>query len=195
MDSPDIEFCENTLLTIIGSSGRNEPINLELFEAAKLKCIEWVKNLPFDIEDIILQSGGSSGIDHLAIILFLEGIDGKKFSGLNLFLPCHFDFINRKFISQSKYTESSSKTLNEIHSRFSFNIQRNTFEDFISIKDEKNVSIQYGMGFYDRNRMLAKQSNITLAMTFGKDKPTDGGTLFTWNLIPGKNKTHISLKV
>lgn len=194
MDSPEIEFYEDTPVTIIGSSGRNEPINLKTYESAKNKCIEYIKSLPVDISDIILKSGGSSGIDHLAVILFLEGIDGKNFSGLNLFLPCPINFESKKFFADNKYTESASKMLNDLHARFSRNISRDTFEDFLQIHNKSNVSIEYGMGFYARNRMLAKVSDTTIAMTFGKGKvPADGGTKYTWDLIKG-TKIHIPLE-
>ncbi len=190
--SPDIEFLDNAPVTIIGSSGRNELISFNIFEDAKNKCIEYLKNLSMDIEDIILQSGGSSGVDHIAVVLFLEGIDGRKFAGLELFLPCKFDFYNKKFLADNKYTESASNTLNELHTKFSVNIKRDSFEDFKKIKDMDNVNIHYGFGFYARNRMLAEKSDTTLAMTFGKNSPNDGGTRYTWDLIKG-TKTHIGL--
>lgn len=196
-ESPDIIIIEEFPVTIIGCSGRNERITLEMYTKAKEECVEYIKSLPYRIEDIILQSGGSSGIDHLAIILFLEGIDGENFRGLNLFLPCQFNFENGEFFHNNKYEESSSKMLNELHKKFSKNIDRDSLKDFKKIKKKKNVNFYYGLGFYARNRMLAKNTNIpestTIAMTYGKgDNPNDGGTRYTWDLIEA-NKKHFTL--
>lgn len=192
---------EKYLVTIIGSSGRTERFNETIFSLAKKDCIEHIKNLPNDIENITLQSGGSSGIDHLAIILYLEGIEHnghiKKFSGLKLYMPCSFDWINRKFTANNTSQASSSKLLNELHATFSKDIRRDTFNDLSVLKDDPNVVFEYGYGFFQRNRALAENSNnncTTIAMTFGSgSNPLDGGTLYTWNLIKG-HKIHIPLK-
>lgn len=195
--SPEIEFVENIYLTIIGCSGRNEKISLETFEKAKQDIKEFIKKQPNDINDIILQSGGSSGIDHLAIVLFLEGIDGKQFAGLRICLPCQFDQNLKKFSFQNKYEQQAAKMLNELHTNFSKNIKRSSFDDIKFLYGKSNVTIEHGLGFYSRNRMLAEYANtpfaITIAMTFSKGNvPNDGGTKYTWDLIKG-NKFHIKL--
>lgn len=181
-------------VNIIGSSGRNDTIDCNIFNKAKQQCINYIKNLECDIGDITLQSGGSSGIDHLAVILFLEGIDNKEFKSLKLFMPCGFD---KKFIAKNIYEKTTCDTLNELHKKFTKEIGQDSINDLNKIINDPRVIFIYGMGFFHRNRLLASSANntssITIAMTFSEnDKPSNGGTNYTWNLIKEK-KIHFTL--
>lgn len=76
----------------------------------------------------------------------------------------------------------------------------NTIDDFkfdsINIKDEKGLILgSCKGGFKNRNTFVA-ESEYLIAFTFGKDKPTDGGTLDEcselWNKCKGK-KIHVDI--
>lgn len=55
-----------------------------------------------------------------------------------------------------------------------------TFDELKRVTEMNNVIVEYFNGFKARNSYVAK-CNLLIALTFGKDKPKDGGTSDTWN--------------
>lgn len=179
----------SVIVSIIGSSGRDNTITAAMFDDAIMNVITCMKQMGVNMEDTILQSGGSSFIDHISIILFLAM--PNKFKGLNIYLPCKFlfDLEVPQFDPNNKY----GYVLNNLHIEFSKIIGRNTFQDFVNISKLENVNIYYGKSFLTRNTDVAK-CDYMIAVTRSKtDKPNDGGTRDCWNKCLHNNKIHIPL--
>jgi len=196
---------KSVIISIIGSSGNKIPLTKDTFSKARDELEKCFLTCGYPLENIILKSGGSSGIDHLAVILFLEGItiskfsgnlketEVKKFKGLVLNFPCGFDVQKEGFYSLNRYDTKAATLLKELHTNFSKEIGRNTIADIDTCIKTQNCFYDSSMGFFRRNDKVAI-ADIIIAMTFATgDKPTDGGTLYTWKKAVSVSKLHISL--
>lgn len=155
---------------------------------AKQKCIDYITSLKIPIPDITLQSGGCSGVDHLAVLLFLEGINGQEFKSLHLYLPASFSVEKQCFVAKNMYQKKAADTLNQLHTKSSL-------KELATVLPLAQITI--GNGFFSRNRKLAESCTHLLALTYAPGNvPDDGGTRYTWNHArhPRHTKrTHISL--
>jgi hypothetical protein len=177
-------------LAIIGLSGRN-PSDAKILDN---KHLEWAQMnvqlyidevLNIDKNKIILVSGGSAWMDHVAIQLFIQG----GYGGLELYLPSEFNVKSKKY----KNTHEGRK-LNELHSACQNKTGLSIFEE-LTYANQKNTNIKIVIkrGFIQRNTLIAKNCDHLLSFTFDKNQPSGGGTLDTWNKVLHENKLHISL--
>lgn len=177
-------------ISIIGSSGSHNKMGL----FSNMKINEMISQVELMISqfglqwnDIELWSGGSSGADHIAVLLALKY--GCK---LKLFLPCNF---NEKFFDNGNYDYKSNcgKLLNELHSQFSNQVCFNTFRQLEIVLSLHTSTCSIHNGFHDRNNFVA-QSDILIAFTPSTtNSPIDGGTLYTWNKSKSLHKIHIKI--
>jgi len=206
-----LEFCvsfaiEMIRLSIIGNSGNKLPLSVNAWKFAKcavqLKIAEILKREGKMRSDIQLQSGGSSGIDHLTLLLFNESFEEKEgsFKACHLYLPSAFQFDDSGgalgFSTTNPYSIAAAATLNRLHGEFStLVLGYNSYDDFIKAKTN-GMTCTIGCGFFARNRMLAAQTDICIALTFGTGaEPKDGGTRYTWSMLAQHAlKIHISLQ-
>ena len=157
---------------IIGSSGRDVHISMELYIKAINKVEEILEQYEDDIE---LISGGSSFMDHIAIEIYNKNLNKYK---LTLYLPSKI--FNHKF---------NIYNLNKYHYLFSKIINKNTIQEIENCNAKKIIK----NGFFARNNEIAKNSNILIALTFGNNnKPNTSGTLYTWKKCMN-TKIHINL--
>ena len=85
-----------TTVSIIGTSGRKESLNLELYKKMILSTKTFLENLNLDY--IILVSGGAAWSDHIAVTLFLNRQNyNLNIKELRLYLPCQFDMETKRF--------------------------------------------------------------------------------------------------
>lgn len=181
-------------LAIIGTSGRspNEKklIDPSHFEFATESVISYIRDvLGLDPFDIILVSGGSAWMDHVAINLYLGG----GFGGLNLYLPSKFDPKQKKFVNTHE-----GRTLNQLHEQFTNKMNLiNSFDDLTKITSrgpKHNIKIQIKRGFLQRNTLIAQNCDHLLAFTFDSDSDSiTGGTKNTWDKTYHPNKVHFNL--
>lgn len=141
----------------------------------------------------IAVSGGSSGIDHAAVCLFLNG-DVEE---LVLCLPC--EFINGKFLDNGQRGTSGwhmnpGYYLNFLHRLFSAAIGRNTLQDLATALSSPKTTVVIEKGFHTRNTKIAQRSDFLFAYTFSTTNvPDDGGTRDTWTKSEPGKRQHVSL--
>lgn len=185
---------EKVRLSIIGTAGRsiNEKklLNLDRFEFATKIVLDYINNeLGLDPFDVILVSGGSSWMDHVAVNLFLGG----GFGGLHLYLPSEFNHKQKKFTNTHE-----GRTLNELHTDFTNSINIiNSFDDLskvITRGPKHGVKITIKRGFFQRNTLVAQNCDHLLAFSFAPDiYSITGGTKNTWDKVKHANKYHYTL--
>lgn len=167
---------------IIGTSGRYGDLTKEIFYKSLTFVDKYIESLKIPKDNITLISGGSSGMDHIAVMLYLQGKSGS----LRIHLPCPVDIKNSRFISTSKYDKSASDTLNTLHGDFSKMIGVDTMKQLCSLYNDRNCVITTSLGFFKRNDIVAKESELLIALSKGRDSPSDGGTKYTWNKNEGR---------
>lgn len=178
-------------LAIIGVSGRN-PLDKKRLEKKHMEYVDstvrsYITNvLNKKPSDVILVSGGSSWMDHVAVQLFLT----KEFGGLELYLPSRFDHKQKQYINTHE-----GRTLNGLHRECAQVTGYDVLMDLTRAVTTKGVKIQIKRGFKQRNTLVAKNCDHLLAFTFDPDGPIEGGTLHTWTKTPHLNKLHFDLSV
>lgn len=170
-------------ISIIGSSGSKGMDIFNNFNDIYSRVADKIEEIYNENEDITIVSGGSSGIDHIAVMICLK-YDLK----LKLYLPCEFN--DDKFYDNGNYNYryNNGKLLNKLHSDFSKIIGKNTLEQIKKVLKIKENSYEVYEGFLNRNKYVAK-SDIIIAAT--KNSTIDGGTGHTYNLAKTKNKIHL----
>ena len=180
-------------IAIIGSSGSYGKMVMftgDIINKMIQKIIDYVNSENIDWQDVQLLSGGSSGADHVAVLLHLQ-----YRCKIKLFLPC--EFANSKFYDNEKYEYkyNPGKLLNTLHREFGNVIYRNTLFDLDQTISPENTEIHKGM--HERNKALAKsltEDGILIAFTDSNtDIPSTSGTLQTWNLFKSNKKIHICI--
>lgn len=162
-------FKQGLTLAVIGTSGRGE-------DKLKLTAHHWdmmlirTQGLIEDLGVTDLVSGGAAWADHVAVHL-----NKTKGYPLSLWLPSYSNDI---------------EVARNYHAYFSTFLSRNTFEEVMSL------SFKTKGGFKDRNKMVAKEADAYIAMTFG-DGPDvkDGGTKHTVDMMDklGAQGFHLDL--
>jgi len=167
-------------LAIIGTAGRGDDyakLSKDTWNNVKKTVLKFIEE--HSVTDLI--SGGAAFADHLAVGLFNKEICSK----LHLALPCQFDIQKNEFVSEG--FKSAGGTANYYHKRFSKMMGRESLTE-ISAAIQKQCKLSYGKGFLDRNKIVAENSVILLAITFGeKEQVKDGGTSHTTRLFIKKN--------
>ncbi len=180
-----------TTVSIIGTCGRSGNITKELYIKMIGASITYLKSLSLD--SIILVSGGAAFSDHIAVHLYLyKDRYQLNIISLHLDLPCKFDMNTNKFDDNgnSDWKNNPGKVANYYHDKFNIITKNNSYDELCKVIN-MGAEIHIHDGFHSRNQHVAK-SSYTLAFTFGKDYPEDGGTKHTWNVCKN-NKFHISL--
>jgi len=183
-------------LAIIGTAGRSVdekkligPIHFEFATRSVLTYI--MENLGLDPFDVILVSGGSAWMDHVAVNLYLSG----GFGGLHLYLPSKFDPKQKKFVNTHE-----GRTLNELHTEFTNKMGSiNSFDDLTKVASrgpKYNIRVEIKRGFLQRNTLIAQNCDHLLAFSFAPDSNSiAGGTKNTWDKTKHLNKTHFDLSL
>lgn len=177
-------------LAIIGTAGRK---STELGKLTK-EHMDWIADnvkvyikevLNTSYDNIILVSGGSAWVDHVAVQLFLT----KEFAGLELYLPSRYDAKHQRYINTHE-----GRTLNALHKQCQEKTNNPIFQQLASAVTSKKCTITIQRGFLPRNTLIAKNNDHLIAFTFSQAKtPLEGGTLDTWNKTKHENKIHFSL--
>lgn len=180
-------------LAIIGTAGRSvdekKRLDLDKFEFATKCVLDYINDeLELDPADVILVSGGSAWMDHVAINLFLGG----GFGGLHLYLPSEFNHKQKKFNNTHE-----GRTLNELHTEFSFKTKINSLEDLCKVVTrgpKYGIKIHIKRGFLQRNTLVAQNCDHLLAFSFASNESSiAGGTKNTWDKVEHNNKSHWTL--
>jgi len=134
--------------------------------------------------DIELISGWSTWIDHLAILLYFE----YYYLGIKLTL-----YLQTESYKDTFKEDNPNKLLNILHNNFSKKCNINSIEQ---INKAIKLGAQYKIynGFFERNTYVAK-TDMMIAFTFGKDKPSSSGTKDTWNKFKYSNKVHFYIYI
>lgn len=177
-------------IAIIGSSGSKGNVIFTKSKIDKMLSIveEMIEKCGYNWNNIELFSGGSSGGDHIAILLAL-----KYKCKLTLYLPC--EFINGEFLDNKKYnyTENCGKLLNKLHFNFSQQIGRPTLLDIFDVLKLDSTKYEIFDGFLSRNVSVSKAIVIIAFTCSSTGEPIDGGTKHTWNLAKTKYKNHFDI--
>lgn len=144
------------------------------------------------LDGLVYVSGGAAYADHIAVSLFYRGA-GRK---LILHLPCNFDFDNCCF-EHSK----TGDTANYYHEAFSETVtgdQSKSLRQLKAVLNMKNCEHTISNGFFERNSLVANDSDYLIALTFGhKEYLKDGGTADTMKKFikkkSNKNTFHVDL--
>lgn len=180
-------------ISIIGTAGRNgidKSVNYHnMINVAEIVINKIIESNNTNMDNILVCSGGAALSDHVAISLYLQ----DKIKHLNLYLPCQFNMINKKFIG------SISNSANKYHHNFSKQFNIDSLNE-ISMAVNKGANINEYNGFFARNDQLAL-SNYIIAFSPNKDKTISinpknpiltSGTKYTWNKAKG-NKIYIPI--
>jgi hypothetical protein len=196
-------------IAIIGTAGRKMPVTDYIWKfAVNAMCdvlYELLARHGNNMMPIDLVSGGSAGMDHIAVSLFNINQNGLPpiVNELLLCLPCPFDVDTGRYQDNGvvDFTTNPGGTLNHYHRLFSRNINNNellTLNDIKMAIQSKSCKILYGNGLFNRNKLIAQNCDIAIALTFNQsNEPDDSGTRDTWNkcIKLGKPTTHIQLPI
>jgi DNA helicase II / ATP-dependent DNA helicase PcrA len=170
-------------LGIIGSAGRNgQKMTKDHMRLARRHVINHISDKD---DEIILVSGGSAWMDHIAVQLFLRG----RVNGLILCLPA-------KLKPDGQYENTAQGIrLNQLHTQCQKITGYDVFHELSLILDNERVTIHYDYNFKKRNKRIADISDYLIAFTFGTDSPDSAGTLDTWKQVKKTRKHHIKLNM
>ncbi len=183
---------------IIGSAGRGSDsakLDQEKWEQMRAATQSVIDSLIFNISgfdgNLTLVSGGAGWADHIAVSLYYR----QYANNLLLHLPC-------KFSLELGYFEGdqTAKTANYYHLKFSEKVSAYEWKSLRQIGEviRKGAEITVSNGFFERNSLVARDSDYLIALTFGeKDLLKDGGTMDTMRKFikqkGDKNSFHIDL--
>lgn len=176
-----------TTVGIIGFSGRNGDLDRakltpQLYnKMCDLSAYIIKTEFKVNLDDITVISGGSSISDHIAVVLFNQGIIKQ----LKLCLPCEFD-CKRMCFDESK---ECGRTLNGLHREFSSRIGISSLEE-IGLAIKNNCEIEVYNGFFSRNNVIAATAKYLLAFGITKSdiNKKSGGTAYTYDKCRGTRK-------
>jgi hypothetical protein len=169
-------FEDNTTyksLGIIGTAGRGADM-IRLNTGVYTRMLEVAKIVVARHRFTKLVSGGAAWADHVAVDLFHRRVCEK----LSLHLPAEWDS------EAGCYRENTDagKTSNYYHHLFT--TKTNGFSTMADIQEAIAHGAHYDVsnGFFTRNNLVARESDVLLAFTFGNGHVLkDGGTKNTWD--------------
>jgi hypothetical protein len=129
-------------LGIIGTAFRKEDkfkLTPELYSKMLAQATEKLNEFRKCFGVDVLISGGASGADHLAVILYLTKLVPK----LILFLPCEFENGKFKDNGSNNFNENPGKIANYYHSLFSKVMGVNTLVDLVDGKRIGEPNLEY----------------------------------------------------
>lgn len=211
-------------VAIIGSAGRHgaasewTPQHFRAMCDAALSCIR--QRFQLQTAQVVLVSGGSAWVDHVAVRLFLNGLTADDdeetsvshsapFAGLQLYLPCAVQPSDERLqffdSGSSQWMTNPGRTLNKLHESFSRTAAVASFNDlYVASKMGAKLDCS-ARGFHARNTLVARNCDFLIAITAGgadfrdmedamrRSVPADGGTADTWRkceLEHGRTKIH-----
>ncbi len=185
-----------TRVALIGTAGRSadgKRITLSLYQKMVTFADEWLIAKFPDRSEIILVSGGAAVSDHIAIVLYLQGLrNDNPFGGLELHLPARF--------AHSSFVESGAKfdagrISNHYHRVFSTRIYGNGAHTRrqIQLAQDSGAVVKIYSGFKVRNLRVGKADHL-LAFTWGSGAVlADDGTAHCWAHSIALTKEHVPL--
>ncbi|MDP2638626.1 MAG: hypothetical protein Q8P06_00425 [Candidatus Azambacteria bacterium] len=184
---------------IIGSAGRKEDgnkITNILYKQLKVETKHVITKILTreDSRECRLISGGAAFADSVTVSLFLEGF----VENLTLHLPCKFDTTINEFIESPDKKFDTGKTANYYHRRFSEKCGKSKDTSLKMITRAINNGAKHttSYGFFQRNLLVAQDSQYLIAATFGnKDILKDGGTTHTMKQFLMKNAANQSFHI
>lgn len=175
-------------VAIIGTADRDGTFTEEFLQKLQVTADKVItEDWKLDRKEVALVSGGSTGVDHVAVRLF----DQEKYGQLHLHLPASFDIKSERYEDNGKfsYQENPGKLLNNYHHKF---LQGRALSEIAAVSKDKRVTIEISNGknsMWQRNNKIA-QADYLIAFTAGKDTPSSKGTKYTWDRCK-KQKIHI----
>ncbi len=176
-------------LAIIGTAGRGDDGKRLAADPERYltRMLQAARNVAKQVGATELISGGAAFSDHIAVLLFLE--DPTRYS-LTLELPAPFvtdgqggykyfdkgsgDFKNNPGGVSNHYMRLFLKAFRKTRPDWS------PFNDLAALEGYPNVTKNVGIGFLERNLVVAAKADHCLAMTFGNGRQLkDGGTAHT----------------
>lgn len=164
-------------LGIIGTAFRKDDAkrcSKSMFDAMVVVAsglIDQCKESNYEINTLI--SGGACGADFVAVKLFLD----KKIPHLKLFLPAEWNNGSFKDNGNGNNTNNPGSIVNYYHRKFQLATGINSLSQMQIAKYNGAEFIPVKGGFYARNYLIAKESDILLACTFGnRAEVKSGGT-------------------
>lgn len=185
----------NKTLGVIGTAGRDKskPMTAKLFDSM---CFHLWEEIEAYGKPINLVSGGAAWADHVAVAVWLKLVElGHPNVGkLTLHLPAPWDW-ERTCYQSSKCGDVSNHYFNRM-------------EQTTGVDHRAELQMALGLGgchfdnapptanmaaFFQRNKLVAQESDFLLAYTWGcGDAPDDGGTADTWHKCRGE-RVHVPL--
>ena len=188
-----------TTLAIIGTAGRRDDatrISRSLYDAAFERVRQAIARHKIDA----VVSGGAAFADHLAVRAFNEGLGSR----LTLHLPA-------KFAGGRFAGNRDADTANYYHRQFSDACGLPSLTE-IGRAIDAGATVTVSDGFFVRNKKVADDADILLALTFGSRASEhfprgsrgyalaaaaglkDGGTAHTWDACRSASlKLHVNL--
>lgn len=175
-----------------GIIGSVEDMSSDMFQKMKQIVLQILERLRLPLEEIVLVSGGSPFMDHVAVSLFLD--HPKQFQGLQLFLPCNYRIANEKlvFLNNRAQFYNCGKILRSSHAKFQRQCHISSCQDLAKALALGATTRVHLDGFYARNAQLAMQCEYLVVGTFDSRLPKNKGLLKTWCKCPNL-KIHIPL--
>jgi hypothetical protein len=152
-------------IAIIGTAGRSNDAAL-LGAASFLGMVQAAQRVTAKIAagaPWTAVSGGAAWADHVAVVLFLDGVA----SGLNLQLPARLDAGGFLDTGVLNFRVNPGRTSNYYHEKFAKVSGRNPFVDFQEALKRPGCSMTVLQGFSARNSAVA-QADHCIALTFGE---------------------------
>ncbi len=150
-------------LAIIGSAGRKDDaakLTLPLWNDTKRLIARFVKER--EIKSVI--SGGSAGMDHLAVGLF----NAKLITSLTIAFPAYYEWHTGRYCDNGARdsVDNPGATLNRLHEAFGAIIGRDTLGEIKTALYSGAAEI-IADSFMERNGIVASDADAVIAFTFG----------------------------
>ena len=183
-------------VALIGTAGKGADghrITLSLYQKMVAAADEWLSARHPERSEVILVSGGAAVSDHIAIVLYLQGLrSGDPFGGLELHLPA--DFVNSAFVERGAKGDAG-RASNHHHRIFSTRLYGNGNHSRrqIQLAKDRGAVVKVHNGFEVGNLETGKVDTL-LAFTWGSGStPVAGGTAHCWTHSTALTKEHVSL--
>lgn len=185
-------------ISIIGTAGRQglmHALPQNAYFNAIQKCKEEIQKIRATQTPtkVTLVSGGAALSDHVAVHLFLET---PEVYNLRLYLPCAWDFKNRKFVDSGErnFRTNPGGTTNYYHRLFSNKFRLDSLGELHRALQMENATYEVLDGFFSRNALVANSHHLIAIGTGENETSLTSGTRHTWNQAgPATRKCFVNL--